>query len=346
MKYNTIGLFIFLLSTVIFAEMTHHVIPSKIPVGESLKGVYQTRGSKTIGLIKAHFTYQEASMLKQQTQHPVILNDTLLPHQVELGMNQVPVFDQGIHGTCATFSVISAVDALKGEGDYYSQLCLLNLGKTLAKYGFNDSGWDGTLPTLVLGRAIEFGLVPKQIQYLKGCGGGFSYPTNKFDESGSISLEDYHLISEDLNHTTYLSSKVILTANQKFSKKFNPNKALNKTREALNRGHRVLVSIIAPFDSIMGIHGKHHVSYDTWVFSDNLSQLLMNNMQWLDSFYWHAMLITGYDDEAKSIDINGKEHTGLFKLRNSWGKQAGDAGDYYLSYDFFENLVVRLTEVM
>jgi C1A family cysteine protease len=346
MKYNTIGLIICLLSNVTFAEMTHVVMPSKIPVGESVRGVYLTRGFKIIGLIQAQFTNQEAIILQQQIHQPLILKDNLLPHQVELGMNQVPVFDQGIHGTCATFSTISALDALKGQGDYYSQLCLLNLGKTLAKYGFNDSGWDGTLSTLVLGRAIEFGLVSKQMENLNGCGGAYEYPTNRVDKSGPISIEDYHLISENLNQTNYVNSKVILTANQKFSKQFNSAKVLNKTREALHRGHRVLVSIIAPFDSTMGIHGKHHVSHDSWVLSDNLSQLLINNMQWLDSFYWHAMVITGYDDDAKVVDINGKEHIGLFKVRNSWGEQAGDAGDYYLSYDFFENLVVRLTEVM
>jgi hypothetical protein len=346
MKYKTIGLILCLLSCEIFAEMTHVVIPSKIPVGVSINGVYKSAGFKTIGLIKAHFSNQEAQFLQHQFHQPIILKENLLPHRVELTMNQVPVFDQGIHGTCATFSTIAVLDALKGEGDYYSQLCLLNLGKTLAKYGFNDSGWDGTLSTLVLARAIEFGLVSKEMESLKGCGGAFQYPINESDESGPMSIEDYHLISENINNTNYMNAKMILTANQKFSKQFNPYKVLTKTQIALHQGHRVLVSIVAPFDPVMGIHGKYHAPNDTWVLSDNLSQLLLNNTQWLDSFYWHAMVITGYDDNAKVVDINGKEHIGLFKIRNSWGDQVGDAGDYYISYDFFERLVVRLTEVM
>ncbi len=38
------------------------------------------------------------------------------PEKVELGMNGVPVLNQGMHGTCVTFAVTAAVDAALGKG--------------------------------------------------------------------------------------------------------------------------------------------------------------------------------------------------------------------------------------
>ena len=45
-------------------------------------------------------------------------------------------------------------------------------------------------------------------------------------------------------------------------------------------------------------------------------------------------------------NFNGNQQIGAFKIRNSWGEHAGDSGEFYISYDFFQSLVVRLTEVM
>lgn len=42
---------------------------------------------------------------------------------VELGMNSVPVLDQGSYGTCVTFATTAAMDAVLGLGDYISQQC-------------------------------------------------------------------------------------------------------------------------------------------------------------------------------------------------------------------------------
>src|SRR5262245_37425480 len=46
-----------------------------------------------------------------------------LPSKIDLGMNRVPVLDQGRHGSCVTFAVTAALDAELGKGDYISQLC-------------------------------------------------------------------------------------------------------------------------------------------------------------------------------------------------------------------------------
>ena len=67
-----------------------------------------------------------------------------LSSSIDLGMNNVPVLDQGSHGTCVTFATTAAVDAVLGKGDYVSQLCNLELGATLEQFGYYPSGWDGS----------------------------------------------------------------------------------------------------------------------------------------------------------------------------------------------------------
>lgn len=57
-----------------------------------------------------------------------------LPTHVELGMNKVPVLDQGPYGTCATSAVTAALDALSQKGDYISQLCTLSLSQYLSQH--------------------------------------------------------------------------------------------------------------------------------------------------------------------------------------------------------------------
>jgi C1A family cysteine protease len=42
----------------------------------------------------------------------------------------------------------------------------------------------------------------------------------------------------------------------------------------------------------------------------------------------HEMIIIGYNDNAK-----------VLKLRNSWGPDRGDNGDFYMSYDYYQLMV-------
>ena len=67
-----------------------------------------------------------------------------LPKRILLGMNNVPVLDQGSHGTCVTFAITAAIDAALSKGDYISQLCQLELGTYLEPMGYSVSGWDGS----------------------------------------------------------------------------------------------------------------------------------------------------------------------------------------------------------
>ncbi len=52
------------------------------------------------------------------------------------------------------------------------------------------------------------------------------------------------------------------------------------------------------------------------------------------------MVITGYDDE---VTIDGQQ--GVFILRNSWGPNAGDHGDFYMTYDYFQMLILGVTVI-
>jgi C1A family cysteine protease len=45
------------------------------------------------------------------------------------------------------------------------------------------------------------------------------------------------------------------------------------------------------------------------------------------------MIVTGYDDKQQ-----------LFKIRNSWGASAGEKGNYYMTYSFFNAMVIDQTE--
>ncbi|MGF2339111.1 C1 family peptidase, partial [Acinetobacter baumannii] len=62
-------------------------------------------------------------------------------------------------------------------------------------------------------------------------------------------------------------------------------------------------------------------------------------------FGGHEMIITGYDDNAIAVDDNGREHKGLFTLRNSWGEQFGDKGNFYMSYDYFKVLTIEAQRI-
>ena len=80
--------------------------------------------------IQEIFYQQVTRRLEQSDPQTQNLNNDL-PNKVQLGMANVPVLDQGIHGSCAVFAVTAALDAALKRGDHVSQLCLLQLGNYL-----------------------------------------------------------------------------------------------------------------------------------------------------------------------------------------------------------------------
>ncbi|NBX84782.1 MAG: peptidase C1 [Gammaproteobacteria bacterium] len=269
-----------------------------------------------------------------------------LPHQVQLGMSNVPVLDQGIHGTCATFATIGALDAMRGAKDYYSELCLLNLGKHISTYGFQESGWNGQNPDLLLDRIFEYGLVPKHIQKSVGCGGATEYPVNAEDSSNTMSIEEYHQYSEPAYYSGLELWSSILDISKFFSNTISKDEILQQTKHALYHGNRVIIGVLLPLNENLGLSGHYRVNNDTWILTAKLEQAAKYFIMQFGSWGGHAMILTGYDDNAIVVDDDGISHQGVFTLRNSWGNEVGDKGNFYMTYDYFQTLSIELIELI
>ena len=98
---------------------------------------------------------------------------------------------------------------------------------------------------------------------------------------------------------------------------------------------------IFPDQCSAGACASYHEKYDTWAFTKEI----ISGGEHV-AIGGHAMVITGYDDNAVAIDNEGKKHQGLLILRNSWGEEAGDRGTYYMSYDYFKKLVIEAYKVV
>ncbi len=263
------------------------------------------------------------------------------PSKVDLGMNDVPVLDQGSYGTCVTFANSAAINAALGQGDYVSQLCQLQLGNYLAANGYNDSGWDGSLGRYVLSQMESYGVVSKNQQKTVGCGGLTQYPTpGQPIPSSYMSPEDYHQISESINDKVSWSPILdIFTAMDRVD----TNKTLTDIKQAINEKDRVTFGVLLlDFDlGMMGAVGTHNGNFDTWVLTPEIAR----DIYLRPMFGGHEMVITGYDDEAVATDDQGRQHKGLFTLRNSWGDKLGDKGNFYMSYDYFKVLVIEAQRI-
>lgn len=265
-----------------------------------------------------------------------------LPSQVQLGMNHVPVLEQGDHGSCAMFANSAAVDAALNRGDYISQLCQLELGQYLEQFGYNPSGWDGSIGPIVLNQMQAFGIVSKATQQASGCGGLTDYPTHDELPEANMTLADYHQLSEPLSDEA-LAWSPVLDIYQMFLDKADSEKTLLGVKHALNNRDRLTIGVLlfGPQYGVAGAVGKHHTTNDTWVLAPEMLEMLLS---W-SIFGAHAMIITGYDDHAIAIDNDGNEHRGLLTLRNSWGERQGDHGNFYMSYDYFKTLAFEVQRI-
>jgi len=261
---------------------------------------------------------------------------------VQLGMNGVPVLNQGQHGTCATFANTAAIDAALGHTDYISQLCLLQLGRHLENAGYTPSGWDGSLGRIILNQMDVFGIVSKANQKKLGCGGLVDYPATGSDPRGEISAAEYHKMSEQIPQDKILWSP-ILDIYQAVIDKADTNETINNIKKSLDAKDRVTFGVLlVDYDQgVVGAVGKHTAANDTWVLTEKMAQDLAAGAD----LAGHEMVITGYDDTAQAIDDTGVSHYGLFTLRNSWGPGIGDEGDFYMSYDYVKALIIEAQRI-
>ena len=308
---------------------------------------------KEIQLLLVHLSSSAKRHLEIQLQTPNTTTEAssiassadinaMLPSKINLGMNNVPMLDQGIHGSCVTFAATAAIDAVLNRGDYISQLCQLQLGNYIEHQGYTLSGWEGANGSNVLSQIENFGIVSKANQRSVGCGGLTEYPTYRSVEPDSfITPEQFHQISEPLYGREFMWSSV-LDPYGFFAEHRDPTTTLNYVKKSLASGDRLIFSVLLPMPDVgrVGAVGNYKSNVnDTWVLTpairEAFTRVLDSTSDNNDAIAAHEMIIIGYDDNAIARDNSGTEHRGLLFLRNSWG--AGQ-GDFYMSYDYFKLL--------
>lgn len=265
-----------------------------------------------------------------------------MPTQIELGMNNVPVLNQGAHGSCVVFSVTEAIDAAMNKGDYVSQVCQLSLGRYIENNGHIPSGWNGAFIRNILSEMDLFGFISKDIQRSNGCAGLIEYPESGEDLPNEEPITEFHKFSEKLL-TNKVAWSSILDIFQASGDNMNEEEILLEIKKSLLAGDRIALGVIL-IDyqkGVVGAQGSYKSNNDTWVLTPEMISNI-NNQQ---NYVGHAMLITGYNDKATAIDTEGRAHQGLITLRNSWGKNIGDKGDFYMTYDYFKTLVIEAQRV-
>jgi hypothetical protein len=322
--------------------------PIETPVNLTTTGKTLTGNSqKDVTVMKVKLSEKELRALqyrKPLAQSSRSLVTTKLPPAIQLGMNGVPVLNQGRHGSCVTFADSAAINAALGKGDYVSQLCSLELGTHLERNGYMPSGWDGSWGPLVLEQMMRFGIVSKDTQKTKSCANMNEYPlADKANTGNEMALVEYKTISENINNKIYWTH--LFSNDQVFDWKTDaPEKmheVLDNVKQALVNGHRLTFGtfLILANHCKAGACATHKGSKDTWALTSNLEVPPYE-------VGGHEMVITGYDDNAVAYDDQGGKHQGLLTLRNSWGSDVGDNGNFYMSYDYFVKYANEVQEIV
>ena len=349
MKLTRLACLCVLISSSAIAEDVKIVgnIKQTIKIPGTTRGLSTYKIDKEISLLKIELSAHARQQLNRRVantlkQGPQLLNNKTGVSSVQLGMSNVPVLDQGGYGTCVTFANTAAMDAVLNKGDYVSQLCSLQLGRYLENDAYTVSGWDGSWGGIVLNQLKLFGIVSKSQQKANGCGGLKEYPRGDFNPGTEMTVVEYHQISEPLDQNLVTWSSVF-DVYQAMDDKIDMEDALNAVKAALVAGDRITFGVLLPDaeKGTVGAVGKFHAANDSWILTPEIAADIGS----LNDLPGHEMIITGYDDAAIAVDAQGRQYTGLFTLRNSWGKSAGDQGDFYLSYDYFKALVIEAQRI-
>lgn len=309
-----------------------------IPHGSRALRFQAARPAKHVALLKLNLTHATQRRLAQRVSDLATYSQSSptlahYPRAVQLGMNEVPVLDQGEHGTCMLFALTAALDAALGKGDYVSQLCQLDLSNYLNHHTYVESGWEGGWGQDFLNQIAMFGIVPKTLQSSGACAGRLEYPLFEGSVTDELSVFDYHQMSESIQGLGVGFAPLILEE-QINSTLIDRERLLYKIKGILHQGDRVTCSVLlmGPEPGNANAAGSYHMANDTWILLPQMADELANDTQMAG----HAFVITGYDDDAVAVDANGRLHRGLLTLRNSWGPQVGDHGDFYMTYTYFK----------
>lgn len=306
---------------------------------------------KQVMLMNIKLTAKEKQKILSNLSKKITLENLTrsdLPSTIDLGMNNVPVLDQGMHGSCVTFASTAIMDAVIGKGDYISQLCNLELGSYFEKNGYMPSGWEGAFGPLILDQMMRFGYVSQENQKTKSCAGVVNYPTNDQDNQGNpMTLRQFKNLSEnylDENGNENWAWVPLMNAFDRFDSNYDVEDAkrtLIGIKKSLANGQRLTFGtfLLTSEDCNDIACATYHAKNDTWAMTDSIKSHPM-------FIGGHEMVITGYDDNAVAIDKDGMKHQGLLILRNSWGENVGDHGNYYMSYDYFIDMAIEVQKII
>lgn len=336
-----------MLATPVYAYEFAKTIETPVDISSHGKSLTSRSLQKNVTIVKVKLSDKELQALEYRT--PVKSSKrsfmmSKLPAAIQLGMNGVPVLNQGRHGSCVTFADSAALDAALGKGDYISQLCSLELGTHLERNGYIPSGWDGSWGPLVLEQMMRFGIVSKDSQTTKSCASMNEYPVADKNNTGNeMSLAEHKTLSENITNKVYWTH--LFSNDQVFDWKTDaPEKmaeVLANVKSAIVKGHRLTIGtfLILQSNCRAGACASYKASKDTWALSSGLETPPYE-------VGGHELVVTGYDDNAFAYDEFGGKHQGLLTLRNSWGADAGNNGDYYMSYDYFIKYVNEVQEII
>ncbi|KAB8039611.1 hypothetical protein GCL60_04960 [Silvanigrella paludirubra] len=231
---------------------------------------------------------------------------------VDLGMGNVPVLDQGAHGTCVTFAATAALDAKIKQGDYIDQQCSLALNKFLG-----NNYWNGAYTAVqILEPLKKYGIIPKNQCF----GSKYANTSQKVSPTQYMTKSDKSYAGQISYHYTEKASADVVKATLKAGYRVAIGTALADTSDPIS---------VNGFDvKIKGTSG----SYDGGLWA--CKQPGNSTNYCADQNAGHEVVIIGYDDKQQ-----------LFKIRNSWGTYAGEKGNYYMSYAFFNAMVMDHTEL-
>ncbi|MBA3536460.1 MAG: hypothetical protein H0T84_07620 [Tatlockia sp.] len=297
------------------------------------------------------------------------LKNSKLPAKIDLGMTTVPILDQGEYPTCVTFAVTAALDAALERGDYISQLCLLKLGHALSQQKYTGNPWDGSNADLILSLILDYGMVSKEAQLQGFCGDIKEYPLNpQHYESPAyndlLSPENYHNISSQLIGTHKQSKLInfqklfslldenydedpnldnqshIITLSNDKNRSLSPNNALFAVKKALSQNRRILLGYLISATDVTPAHYK--IDKDTWFLTDELKKDVENaGINSEKGWFYHEIVLYGYDDESLARMPDGSLQKGLFYVRNSWGTERPyNHGIEFMTYDYFKMMAV------
>ncbi|MDF1684786.1 MAG: hypothetical protein P1U36_09045 [Legionellaceae bacterium] len=221
-----------------------------------------------------HLIYQRAQELLQQKKSVSFSPMRNPSKKKQLGMDNVPVLNQGAHGTCATFAVTAAADALINQGDRISQLCLLQLGNYLETQNLGRSGWDGLSIYTALNRLINDGFITSSNQKKYGCGGLKNYPFYSVDRPySSISRDAYAQRREPSSEKRFTRKTVFTTFNRSAIDRVH---AIKASIDAGHR-HRGLFKLRNSWGSWVGDGGDFYMSYDYAAILTNRGEQLLDS---------------------------------------------------------------------